>query len=325
LIEDSESGEKLDESASELMKALFDHICVIFPSTFELAAANSANDAGYLDISRADNDEFVPFVSLNPRLLDVLAGDDLLQALDSLSEKACRCPFLSNESLECFQSRRDIKMHLYAVMLAKFIAAASSWHDYDSTTNNTTGDSLTARVHRLKSLSAYCQTSAFIPPTLTELSQFFLGACPEKAFAESPLETLAMTPMSWLVQHANASNGTTYVSLDFHALDKGILKLLTKTVADKTTEEAAQPVDPQPVSAKKKKKAKKKKSQKVCVDCTTHLVGSEQVVYTVLKILARCRYFYRIVHYPTPTPSRRRWLRMSTTLIHKQLKKTFIG
>ncbi|GKY99975.1 hypothetical protein MPSEU_000951100 [Mayamaea pseudoterrestris] len=266
LVSDSATAINID---NEKAKAVLDHICIVFPSAFEVAterAEEKANDM--VDRNRAGDRNSVPLLTFHPKLLESNTGDELMNALDEWSNRACQCPFLSNDSLEWLRSSQEKQMPLFAVMLARFMAAAAA---HDSAMDDTIGDSPTARVRRMKSLVDYCQSTNVVPPTLMELKDCFLGPCPEKSFAEMPLKTLAFTPLSWLVQYSN-SNASNFCKPDFTALNKGLEKLLTKSVAANkgdTSKAAGQSLASQSLSngtqsasAKKKKKTKKKNRQK---------------------------------------------------------------
>jgi hypothetical protein len=225
---------------------LLDQFCVIFPSAYH-------HGSGRPEEVNNNGNSSTPFVTLHPRLLQALSSDDeLLIVLDSLCGNACGFAFLSDGSVDWVESLSEGTMPLYAAMTARLIKAAIAGVE-----ETTCGAELADRSKLTNNLLLNCRDSTFVPPTLFELSSMFLGPCPEKAFAESPMETLALTPLSWMVHYAKNVDAV----IEFAALGDGLDKLLNKQHFGGNGSNALNDGDQHPLlpsaSSRKKKKAKK--------------------------------------------------------------------
>jgi hypothetical protein len=232
------------------VKTFLDNICVVFPSAFK-SARNTVSGVNVSDsVSKEE-----PFVIVHPKLLNNFADDkDLLLALDALCEKGCQSRFLSEASIEWARASHHETAPLYIVLLKRIISAACVSNDLSFRTR-------TAQYTVTQDLVTYCQATQFKPPTLSQLSSMFLGPCPETSFAECPLETLSLTPLSWLVWHYSGKNGT---AIDLEVIDAGLYGLLKRGTDGSPCAVGLESVNESatPPSTKKKKKMKKHRRNK---------------------------------------------------------------
>lgn len=117
----SDSGNsEVTESVDSLgfVLAIFDQICVVFPSAFK-------------HVSGTFGGVHYPYVTMSPSCLDKSSGEELLLAFDVVARVAFGVPFLHHESnaskssfLGLFQrpmpSGEDIEVPLYAFLLSRF-------------------------------------------------------------------------------------------------------------------------------------------------------------------------------------------------------------